>query len=145
VPEQIATLVTALVMATRMRHEVLTPYIKKFKACTTEEAFQNTCTEIQQKISVISGVSESRGLLDEDKLKDVFEDKEGKDNIQEIYDQYRKFNEKLQESIKNNECEGIVDQLKNMQSPNSRFLDIGTLRLHKLNLKVQKELEEAMK
>lgn len=145
VPEQTATLVTAMVLAIRMRHEVLTPYIKKFKACTTEQEFQNTCTEIQQKISVISGVSESRGLLDEDKLKDVFEDKEGKDKIKEIYDQYGKFNEKLQESIKNNEYESIVDQLKNMQGPNSRFLNIGILRLHELNLKVQKELEEAMK
>ena len=145
VPDQTATLIIALVLATRMRHEVLTPYMKKFKAFKTEQELQNACIEIRQKISTISTASETRGLTDEEKLKNVFDDKEGKDSIQEIYDQYRKFYEKLEESIEKSACENIVDQLKNMQKPNNRFLDLGTRRLVALNMKVQKEIEEAVK
>jgi len=145
VPEQTATLVIALVMAMRMRHEVLTPYIKKFKTCKTELELQNTCTEIQQKISTIATASYIRGLTDEDMLKNVFDDKEGKDSIQEIYDQYRELNERLKESIEKSACEDIVEQLKNMQKPNNRFLDMGIRRFVELNTKVQKEIEEAIK
>lgn len=37
VPDQNATVVTALIMATRFRHEVLKPYIKKFQSCSTSD------------------------------------------------------------------------------------------------------------
>jgi hypothetical protein len=134
VPDHTATLVTALIMATRFRHEVLKPYIKRFNNCSTEDEIQNACIEVLQKINVIVDDSESRGLVNEEKLKNVFKEKKGKMDIEAIYAHLGEFNKKLSESIKNKKCEDILEQLENMKKPNNQFMEMGIRRLQELNI-----------
>lgn len=133
VPDRTATLVTALIMATRLRHEVLNPYIKKLKKNSTNDSIQDICIEVQKKMDVITEESEIRGLLNEEKLRDVFDEQKEKLEIENYYMQFREFNQKLIEAIQNKQCEDIIEQLKNIKNLVNQFMKMGIRRLQELN------------
>lgn len=129
-PNAIGTLVTALVMATRFRHEVLRPFLEKLKILIEPDTIAKTCEQAIKQIDIIEEEGESRGLLDANKLLAVFDNDIDRENVLDMYRDWYVIRHDLYEDIRDQRCNKVQNHLKRMSELNSRFLDMGTRRLY---------------
>jgi hypothetical protein len=133
VPDSIETLVTALVMATRFRYEVLRPYLERLKILIDPGAIAQTCQEAIDQIGIIEQESENRGLLNESRLLAVFDNESDRETILDMYRDWYVIRSELFADIDGQQCDNVPRHLQLLSELNRRFLDIGTRRLHELN------------
>ena len=140
VPEKIVTLVTALTMSTRFRHEILIPYTHRLKVNNSEEELQKSCDEIQKKINIIEEEALVRGLLNEERLRNVFQNPKEKEKMLKMYQEWYILRDSLSECIEDNRNEDVLAIMLKIGKLNDYFLNVGTRRLHEINSEIEKEL-----
>jgi|MudIll2142460700_1097286.scaffolds.fasta_scaffold59524_2 hypothetical protein len=133
IPEKIGTLVTALTMNTRLRHEILIPFMHRLRTDSSDNARRKLCDEVLQKMYIIEEDAMARGLLNEEKLSNVFENLKEKDGILEMYKKWYNLKGSVTECVENNRCDEVLDLLSELKELNDTFLDIGTHRLHDIS------------
>lgn len=133
VPDQTATLVTALIVSTRLRHEVLKPYLRRLRSSAGAEEIEEACTQIQQKIAVIEEEGAARGLMQQEKLIACFDTPEEQGRLLEMYQKWYQCQQGLAQCFETRQYEAVERHLSDIQSLNDHFLHFGTLRLHDLN------------
>jgi hypothetical protein len=127
VPPGLAELMTAIIMATRFRFELLNEYLLNGDSLKIDETFENACSEIRQIIVNIEKDALSRGLLDSKKVADMFEEKESKEKINSMFDDWVKIREKIMDYPQNNE-EDVARYLKKLMGLNKEFLTLANYR-----------------
>ena len=142
VPNSIATLVTALVMATRFRYEVLRPYLEQFKFLIDPAAIASTCRQLVNQTEIIEQESDSRGLLNAPRLLDVFDDESDRETVLNMYRDWYVIRSELFEDIQQQRFHKVKTHLQRLSELNEQFLDIGTHRLHELNKIEHKQMLE---
>ncbi len=140
VPEKIATLVTSLTMSTRFRHEILIPYAHRLRVKNSEEELQKSCDEIQKKLNIIEEDALVRGLLNEERLRNVFQNPKERDEILEMFQEWYILKNSIFECIEGNRYEDVLTIMLKINKLNDHFLNIGTRRLHEINSEITEEL-----
>ncbi len=128
VPDGVATLITAIVMTTRFRFELLNKYLQGDNKLKINDTLESTCAEIRQIIVNIEQEAESRGLLDQEKLINIFPDKEAKEKIKRMFKEWYEIREKLMDVSKTQDEDSITQYLAQIMALNKEFMRLANYR-----------------
>jgi TIR domain len=133
VPNAIGTLVTALVMATRFRYEILSPYLERLKVMVDPDMIAQICRQLVNQVEIIEQEGESRDLLDASKLLAVFDNESDQKTVSDMYHDWYVIRSELYKDIRDQRTDKVRAHLQRLSELNRLFLDVGTHRLHELN------------
>lgn len=132
VPADLAQLMISIIMATRLRFEILNEYLVDNKKLNINENFENTCFEIKQIIINIEKDASSRGLLDADKLADLFEEKSSRKSIKKMFADWYLMRENLMSAPESSNEKDVTQCLVKLMALNKEFLTMANYRYAEL-------------
>jgi len=131
IPKRLGLLSTALVMSVRFRYEVLKKYEGNFLNNRDLRKKKHLKEELLQSLSNIETDASSRGLLNEKELINIFQTKEEKLKIREMYDDW--YNIKNALFLRKKQKEPLIDeQINKLFALNNEFINIGMKRFCEL-------------
>ncbi|UCE60367.1 MAG: toll/interleukin-1 receptor domain-containing protein [Phycisphaerales bacterium] len=127
IPRDLNTLLTAIVMGTRFRYEVLNPSARDMPAPRSDEA-RRVCEQIRQDIHNIEVEAASRETLDENSLKAVFDNPADKNEVEAIYREWYQIRGNLVSDLENAETDAVAQHINRLIEINNRFMQLGSRR-----------------
>lgn len=131
IPKSLGFLSTALIISVRFRYEVLHKYEGKHIHCRNQREKNKLKRELIQSLNNIEMESSSRGLLDENELINVFNNKDDKLRIKKMYDSWYIIR-KILFSRKKQKEDLIEKQINKLFEINNDFITMGMKRFCEL-------------
>lgn len=130
IPEDLDVLLSAVVLATRFRYEVLERFIPKLKHVRSPATREDYCLHVGHAVRSIERDASVCRLLRPRTLMDNFSDQQQKTLISEIYEKWDKHQDQIFEAIDKNDASTLWKELEKVESLNSIFLRLVTDRHH---------------
>ena len=124
-PKPISILITSLAMATRFRYEMFEKHSGKLHAMNATARAQ-TCQAITQSLNNIEAEADSRGILEEEGLINVFATQADRDEVKTMYARWYEIRDTLCQALEEQDGETVDHQLNALYAINRRFLDLAT-------------------
>ena len=117
-----------LALASRVRHELIEPYLRRVPRWRTETAMEDGCAELSQLVEDIEHDGYFIAQLTKNQLQEAFDETES-DELGELNHQYgTKIRPFLDKALVDKEISQLRQVLKSWKRNNLRFLDIGLHR-----------------
>jgi hypothetical protein len=125
-------LLTALVMATRFRYELIERFRGTLLRLPGPPATCRTCEKIRDTIEDIEVEARSRGQLDQPGLLKAFSSEEDIQAVRRMYEAWYVLRSELFQALDEADCARIEKQLAALADINAEFLQRGSRRYHEL-------------
>jgi hypothetical protein len=129
---EMRSLLIALVMTVRFRHEVLDRYRGDLRERFGVKRDAAVCEEIRHAIVSIELEAASHGLTQRDVLIDAFEAKSDRDELNAMYDDWEGLRRDLFAALEGTQLARVQELLGTLRSSNQRFLELATRRHHEM-------------
>jgi hypothetical protein len=128
IPAEVDSLLSAIVLATRFRFEVLERFIPKLKEVRSPQTRESYCEHVGFAIRALEEKADERRLGKASTLARYFEDQDEKDRLEEIYHAWRTRAEEIFDAVLKNDAKSLWRELKKVEPLNVEFLKLVSAR-----------------
>jgi len=131
-PDNMRSLLTSLVMATRFRYELLQKYLDYDGNIVNGSPKEDICQQIKHVIYSIEAEASSRGMLDKLNLARAFADAKDRQAVNEMFDNWYNIRGQLFDELGQIKCDTAEQQLNQLSDMNTNYLMIAVKRFQSL-------------